>query len=302
MMGVAATLREPDAIFPHFEQSMALPRRPDAAYRNASVRAFLSQQALLNWPVLLFVLPLTVATVLAIVFVMAPRMAEGCVVFNAAPDRPCPFGYRMGWLAIRTRDTRGVVHALGLLRPEAVNWSGGIGSVYDHNLGESRVFVTPPVNGWTFVVGLGLPHPLGPAFVDKFTPFVADLGARFIEVQYFLAYPPLDLFAWARVIDGRVVRAFAVGDEGVILNVGKTTKDERSLGLKLFELRGVKGRKGDAGGALLLHPTEEHVMRLAGRWSIDPVNVEAAPRGEPAVGFIGQIPASWRQERLRRAA
>ena len=121
-------------------------------------------------------------------------------------------------------------------------------------------------------------------------------------MQYYLAYPPLDLFAWARVIDGKIVRAFAVGDEGVIVNVGKTTKDERALGLKLFELRGVKGRKGDAGGALLLHPTEEHVMRLAGRWSIDPINIEGAPRGEPAVGIIGLAPAGWRQERLRRAA
>ena len=104
------------------------------------------------------------------------------------------------------------------------------------------------------------------------------------------------------VIDGKVQRAFAIGDEGVILTVGKTTKDERTLGLKLFELRGVKGRKGDAGGALLLHPTEEHVMRLAGRWSIDPIKIEKAPKGEPALGIVGLAPAGWRQERMRKAA
>ncbi len=256
----------------------------------------------MTWPIFLFVLPMTVLTVAVITFGLAPRMAQGRVIFDATPDRPCPFGYRMGWLAVRTRDTRAVVTALGLLHVESANWRTGIGSVYNHTLGETRMFVSPPVNGWTFVVGLPLPHPLGPAFADKFTPLLADLGARFVEVQYYLAYPPLDLFAWARVIDGKIVRAFAIGDEGVILNIGKTTKDERSLGLKLFELRGVKGRKGDAGGALILHPTEEHVMRLAGRWSIDPIKIEGAPRGEPMIGIIGVAPASWRQERLRQAA
>jgi hypothetical protein len=253
-------------------------------------------------PVIWLVLSLTVLTVAAITFVMAPRLAAGRIVFNRTPDRPCPFGYRMAWLAIRTRDAAGVAAALGLERAEPANWRTGIGSVYDRELGETRVYVTPPVNGWTFVVGMPLPHPVGGGYVDKFTPLLADLGNRFVEVQYYIAYPPIDLFAWARVIDGKIMRAFAIGDEGVILSVGKTTKDERALGLKLFELRGVKGRKGDAGGALLLHPTEEHVMRLAGRWGIDPVNIEAAPQGGPAIGLIGFAPSAWRQQRLRRAA
>lgn len=248
------------------------------------------------------VLLMTLATVAAITFVMAPRMAEGQVIYNTEPDRPCPFGYRMGWIAVRTRDTRAVVAALGLATPRVANWRTGIGTVYDQKLGETHVFVSPPVNGWTFVVGLPLPHPVGPAFADKCLPLLMGLGQRFVEVQYYLAYPPIDLFAWVRIIDGKVSRAFAIGDEGVILSQGKTTKDERSLGLKLFELRGVKGRKGDAGGALLLHPTEAHVMRVAGRWSIDPVKIDQAPKGPPATGFVGLAPAAWRPERLRRAA
>lgn len=229
-------------------------------------------------------------------------MAEGRVIYGTTPDRPCPFGYRMAWLAVRTRDTQAVVAALGLDRTQPSNWRSGIGSVYDDTLGNNHVFVSPPVNGWTFVVGLPLPHPVGPAFVDTFTPLLEGLAARFIEVQYYLAYPVLDFFAWARMIDGKLLRAFAIGDEGVVMNLGKTTKDERSLGLKLFELRGVKARRGDAGGAILLHPTEEHVMRLAGRWGIDPINIERAPKGDPAVGVIGLAPPQWRTERLRKAA
>jgi hypothetical protein len=234
-------------------------------------------------PGLIFlVLGLTLATVATIALVVTPRMAQGRVVFGTKPDRPCPFGYRMAWFAVRTRDTRGVVEALGLTRVQSTNWRSGIGSVYDDKIGETHVFVSPPINGWTFVVGLPLPHPSGASFVDKFMPLFEGLGRRFVEVQYYSAYP-------------------LIGDEGVVLNLGKTTKDERSLGLKLFELRGVKGRKGDAGGAIILHPTEEHVMRLAGRWGIDPINIERAPAGELALGVIGIAPASWRPERARKA-
>jgi len=63
----------------------------------------------------------------------------------------------------------------------------------------------------------------------------------------------------------------------------------------------VRERKGDAGGELILHPTEDHVMRLASRWSVDPTTLfEAhAPAG---LGYIALAPQSWRAERMRRAA
>ena len=244
---------------------------------------------------------LTLATMFLATVYFAPRIADRRVVYQTTPDRPCGFGYRMSWLAIRSRDTARIVSTLGLLAPEATNWQTGVGVVYDHELGDTRVFVTPPVNGWSFVVGLALPQPIGPLFVDKSTPLLLELGAEFIEVQYFLSYPQLDFHAWARVLDGKLIRAFAVTDEGVVQEAGKPTKEERSLGLKLFELRGVKGRKGDAGGELILHPTEEHVMRLAARWSLDPTVLNSMS-ADPALGIVGIAPTRWLPQRARRAA
>jgi hypothetical protein len=241
-------------------------------------------------------------TVVIAAHALAPHMAEGRVIFEASPDRPAPFGYRMAWLAVRTRDTRAVVEELGLLDPSPCNWNSGIGTVYDDRLGDKHIFVTPPVNGWTFVVGLSLPHPVGRSFVDKCTPLLVGLGGRFVEVQYFFTYPPIDFFAWGRMLDGRLVRAFAIGDEGIIWSKGRATREERVLGLKLFELRGVRGRRGDAGGEIILHPTEDHVMRLAQRWSLDPTQLEAGAVVAPGLGFIASAPASWRTERLRRTA
>jgi len=231
----------------------------------------------------------------------APQLAAGRVIYPTEPDSPKPFGYRMAWLAIRTRDTAAVVEALALVAPQPCNWNSGIGTVYDARLGERHVFLSPPVNGWTFVVGLPLPQPLGRMFVDKATPLLVDLGGRFVEVQYFMAFPPVDFFAWARMLDGRIVRAFAVGDEGVIWSKGKTTKEERMLGLKLFELRGVRDRRGDAGGPLILHPTEDHVMQVARKWSLDPTRLE--PSSAPAgLGIVARAPESWRVERMRKSA
>ena len=249
-----------------------------------------------------FAIVIMIAVTIAIaVLRLGPHMAQGRTIYEVEPDRPAPFGYKMGWLAVRTRDTEAVVQALGLVEPTASNWNSGIGSVYDDTLGEDHVFVSPPVNGWTFVVGLSLPFPASRGFVDKCSPILLGLGERFVEVQFFFTYPLIDYFAWARVIDRRMVRIFAVSDEGLVVNRGKVSPEERALGLKLFELRGVRGRKGDAGGEMILHPTEDHVLRLAQKWSIDPVKLDDMAT-EPGIGWIGLAPAHWRAERMRKTA
>jgi hypothetical protein len=248
-----------------------------------------------------FIIVAMIALTVAAAFWLARASANPRVVFEVAPDRPSSFGCAMAWLAIRNADALAIIEALRLIDPVPCNWNSGIGAVYDPRLGATRVYVTPPVGGWTFVVGLSLPHPVGRGFVDKSTPLLVDLGGRFSEVQYFFSYPPIDFYAWARVRDGRLVRAFAVTDEGIVWNKGRTSKEERGLGLKLFELRGVQGRHGDAGGELILHPTEDHVMRLAHRWSLDPTTLHLSS-GQPGLGYIAMAPAAWHAERVRKIA
>mgnify|MGYP000849805022 CR=1 FL=1 len=97
-------------------------------------------------------------TILALIFVTvaaafapAHRLAQGRVIFDDTPDTPAPFGYRMAWVAVRTRDAARVIEVMGLRPQEHANWRTGIGTVYDTSLGETHLYVTPPVNGWTFV-------------------------------------------------------------------------------------------------------------------------------------------------------
>lgn len=242
---------------------------------------------------------MVVLTVVVAVYRLAPLVGEHRVVFDGTPDRPAPFGYKMAWLAVKNADPGQLAFDIGLVNPVGANWNSGIGTVYDDILGEHHVYVTPAVEGWCFVVGLSLPHPAGGSFIDKHTPLLVSLGNRYREVHYFFSYPLIDFFAWARFIDGRLLRSFAINDSGVVCNVGRVTREERALGLKLFELRGVRGRKGDAGGELILHPTEEHVLRLAGAWGIDPLGIGRHPA--TGLGVIGLAPANWRPERLRKA-
>src|SRR5690606_33619219 len=58
---------------------------------------------------LAILLPLTV---LIAAFVLAPLVARERVIFDPTPDRPAPFGLKMAWLAIRTRDTARVMDTL----------------------------------------------------------------------------------------------------------------------------------------------------------------------------------------------
>ena len=151
-------------------------------------------------------------------------------------------------------------------------------------------------------MGLSLPQPLGASFADKCSPLLRDLSATFGEAQYFNTYPPLDYFAWAQAVDGCMCRGLATGDAGVLWNIGRLTRSEKALGLKLFELRGVDKRSGDGGGALLLSPTESQVINLAARWSVNPMALGGRQELQPGVGIVGASPMSWRSEVVRKRA
>ena len=170
---------------------------------------------------------------------------------------------------------------------------------------DRTIVVTPSVSGWVLVAGQSLPQRLGDSFVDKSSLLLKRLGQSFPDVQYFCTHPDLDYYAWARVLDGHLVRAFATGDDGQICDVGRTTPQEKSLGLRYFELRGVDRRQGDAGGAIIFAATEAQVLQLAALWSINPQRLDANLfTTEDADCHVGRLPLVWRAQlkKIRSAA
>lgn len=246
---------------------------------------------------------LAVAVVAVATMWLVPRMGRKRVLYELAPDTPHPFGCEMSWIAVLTADTEAVLDALDIKGETASNWNNGIGTIYDRWLGPDRVFISPPVDGWTFVVSLALPHPqpTGAGYMDKCTPVLSRLARSFVDVQYFFSYPPLDFYAWVRFREGRLLRAFASTDEGVIWSKGQASRAEQALGLKLFEFRGVRGRHGDAGAEILMSPTEEQVMQIARSWSRDPTTLKAGD-APAALGYIAPTPQGWRTERRQKTA
>lgn len=245
------------------------------------------------------------AIAVAAVWFWPRRTASSLSAPPPQADAPRPFGYKMSWLAVRTRDTARLVAQLELRNVRRATWEAGVSAIYAERAGDVSIFITPPIGPWTFVAGLTLPHPLGPAFVDKCSPLLTKLSKEFGEAQYFFTFPLLDFYAWVRAKDGAILRAFATGDEGIIWNRGRLTPEEQQLNFRLFELRGVDDRHGDMGGDLNLVPTEDQVLALARLWSIDPSHLgeDLVRSGETlGFGYLGHAPSAWRSELRRRKA
>lgn len=253
-------------------------------------------------PVLIFLVAATV--VLACVLASWRQPMDIPLVARADSDERVPIlGPEMAWLAVRTSDVDELISMLELRGAKRVSWDDGVRTIYAERGPDAFAFITPPIDGWTLVAGLALPHPLGRSFKDKCTPLIEALSARFCAAHYYFSFPLLDFYAWAKAENGEVVRAFAIGDEGVVWDRGRLTPEERRLSLQHFELRGVEDRHGDVGGDLVLVPTEAQVLRVAGAWSCDPRVLSGSKEILAQSGYLARAPSSWHSElRYRPAA
>ncbi|MBF5042829.1 hypothetical protein FGE12_10530 [Aggregicoccus sp. 17bor-14] len=176
-----------------------------------------------------------------------------------------PFGYKLGWLAVRGRTPEQVAAALGLESLRPVPWLEGLERVSED--GEGQYFLPPVLDGWTLVASEDLlseasRDPDSPrAFADR----VATLSARLGEVQAFATSRVIEYHHWMRAVDGALRRAYAyLGESGEVqLDAGAVTPEEEAL------------RAGDPEWT----PGEQDVMALAGRWSVDPSGLEGHPAG-----------------------
>jgi hypothetical protein len=242
---------------------------------------------------------LLMATVAVWMFAMhAARQKRATAEVDRMPDRPVPFGYRTAWLAIRTSDTIRVLEALDLTELSRASWSGGIAATYDEAMSESHVFVSPPVAGWTLVIGVVLPQPASAVYHDRAGQLLAGLAGEFRDVQYYFNYPPLDLYGWARWKEGRLLRAFAMGGEGILWDAGKLTEGEQRAGLRL-PVTGKDGRKS-AWQEHYTYPSEDAVIGLAAHWSLDPTAIDRS-QAVAGLGYLGRAPAHWRLKRIPAA-
>ena len=180
-------------------------------------------------------------------------------------SRPCC------WMAIRSVSPEAVKSALGLGRAAPCSWAEGLA-------GGHEFFISPRVNGWVIVTGLGLPNPTDD--VDATFLFLQALSRKLGHVQYFYASRLLHHHAWARLDDGCVTRAYAWAGE-TVWSQGNETLPEIEVDVKLF------GYGEHAATILDAEMNFEKVPLLAARWSLDPAEVKLHSIRH-AIGLAGE--------------
>ncbi len=205
---------------------------------------------------------------------------------NAEPGGRLPTRERRGlqewhrpksWLAIRSGNPLAVQAALALHNPQPCSWAEGLQSGH-----ERALFVSAPVAGWILVLGGALPEPAGD--VDICFRFLTDLSRQLGEVQFFSSNPMLGHHAWARLSQGRVLRAYAWAGT-TLWNQGELTAVEAALRLQCHEYA-----EPEAAGFAAREEAEENAERvplLATCWSIDPGDLDARFLAEER-GILGR--------------
>jgi hypothetical protein len=167
------------------------------------------------------------------------------------------------WLAIRSRDIVAVQSALGLRNAAPCSWAEAL-------VADRKLFIAPPVNGWTLVFGSGLPDPGDD--VDAAFRLLRELSRKLGQVQFFQAEPLLQHHAWVLAESGRIVRAYAwAGD--TVWNQGVKTTAETTLGVKCFGY-GEITTTDDWTVAEFIVANVEKVPQIARRWSLDPAEID----------------------------
>lgn len=207
------------------------------------------------------------------------------------PDFPKSFGYKMSWLTIKTNDTEKIAEVLKLNNVKKANWSSGLDAIY-HS--EQHLFVTPSIQGWSFTVGDGFPDIGNGHTPQEFTRYLEKIGEHFEEVQYFGTHRVVEYHAWARVIQGQLIRGYAyIGERGETpWNEGEKTPEEKELGIEFFHEDSPEAQD-DAywDREDLTYPDEEYVMQLASRWSISPITLDQLDQNNlnPSIGIVGRF-------------
>jgi hypothetical protein len=160
----------------------------------------------------------------------------------------------LSWLAVESVDQAKVVKALGLTDVRETAWIDGVELIdevaHDEEDPFSTVVVTPPMQGWTLVIGpyFGLSYPQQTAHV---TDFCRELSADFGKAQLFFHSEQNDGEAWLIAERGRILRRWI--SEYPELALGEPFGVER----RLLDAYGIAGAPEE------LDPDSD----LAGEWA-----------------------------------
>jgi hypothetical protein len=165
---------------------------------------------------------------------------------------------------VSTSDLAGIAQLIGLRKKQTANWQAGIEAAYADD-----VFISPPVDGWAFIVSTSLAAMEAKLLPTNVGRFLERLSSEFGTAYFFATHRIVELHVWAKGSNGRIERGYGyLGETGeVIWDEGEATTEEINL-------------RSDI--------NEEAVMQVARGWAIAPVDLEEASV-DPSVGILGVL-------------
>jgi hypothetical protein len=183
------------------------------------------------------------------------------------------FGFKCGWLAIRSVEPEEVGRALQLREVKQTAWPDGLAAVaaWPQKQALKPVFVCPAVDGWVLC-----PFSLALASLEQFN--FEQLSRRFGETQRFLTFSVTDLHQWERWVDGGLVRRFGAEADDLLFEIGEQPEEETQ----------VRRSHPGAGTDAPRLADEDMVLAMAGRWSISPMTLDERT-SLPVDGWLGGL-------------
>lgn len=213
------------------------------------------------------------------------RQASNKIVTDTTLDSPIGFGYKCMWIAVKTTDQEKIADLLGFDKSQKTNWKNGIENAYNNSL-----FITPPIDEWTLIVGYGFPREDNGHGLSKIKDLLARLSSKFGEAQYFASHRVVEYHCWIKSIDGKSVRAYGyVGESGENIEVfGEETTIEQTY--KLGNTLSAEAQQDEKYYARedLTYPDEEMVMEVAESWSINPTTLDERIDVK-GLGIVGKL-------------
>lgn len=176
------------------------------------------------------------------------KKAEPLPLPEQVPDSPIPFGYKIGWLCIKSDSPQAVMEALDLRECVPCSWADGL----ERAGMNGQVFLSPCLDGFVLAVG----------WMEEKPANLIVLAERFPDVQFFASHRVVNYCAWARFRDGALLRCYVCEEDRVAWDEGGLTPEEISLSSKRFH-RAMDDDDWEN------FPDEEDVLALAAAWGVD---------------------------------
>jgi hypothetical protein len=210
----------------------------------------------MSWPLLIF-LPFLLVVAVGLAFVALSRRSVQRAAFDnigSAPTFPQSVT-SVHWIVVSSNDPQLVDRMLD----ETIGPKSGKGIVKAWS----------PGHPWVIAVGEELPDAADD--IDALFLWLQRVSARFGEVQYFSFDRITASQAWARVVDGRIIRGFAWSGS-TLWNQGALTLGERRLSMWCPGY-GEDQEESAWAWAEKMRANVDRIPELGASWGVHPVRV-----------------------------